>query len=82
MKFTKILLIAFCAIVLLGVGLVRAATLPAPAQTDIVNQNLAAENKLVIPPLIEPRTENGEKVCDLTAQEGQTMFFPGESTTT
>lgn len=49
---------------------------------EFVNEQLLAENPLFIPPLLEPRLENGEKVFDLAVQAGETEFFQGKQTET
>ena len=49
---------------------------------EFVNEQVLPENPLFIPPLLEPRIENGEKVFDLVIQEGETEFFPGKRTKT
>jgi len=49
---------------------------------EFVNEQLLAENPLFIPPLLEPRLENGEKVFDLAVQAGETEFFEGKRTET
>ncbi|HEX6033769.1 MAG TPA: multicopper oxidase domain-containing protein, partial [Anaerolineales bacterium] len=66
------------------VGLPQAnATANANAGTEqFINKHLVLENPLFIPPLLEPRIENGEKVFDLAVQEGETEFFQGRLTQT
>ena len=55
----------------------------AEAETkEFVNEHILSENPLFIPPLLEPRIENGEKIFDLVIQEGETEFFPGKRTKT
>lgn len=49
---------------------------------EFVNKQALPENPLFIPPLLEPRIENGEKVFDLVIQEGEMEFFPGKRTRT
>jgi bilirubin oxidase len=49
---------------------------------EFVNEQLSPENPLYIPPLLEPRLENGEKVFDLAVQAGETEFFQGKPTKT
>ncbi|HTE57230.1 MAG TPA: multicopper oxidase domain-containing protein [Verrucomicrobiae bacterium] len=48
----------------------------------LVNKDLGLQNKLHIPQVLEPRVEQGEKVFDLTAQQGSTEFLPGKQTKT
>jgi FtsP/CotA-like multicopper oxidase with cupredoxin domain len=38
---------------------------------------LGFENELAIPPLLEPREEDGRKIFDLTLQEGRAELLPG-----
>src|SRR5262247_2928304 len=45
--------------------------------SDFVNEQLVSQYPLLIPPQLEPRMENGEKVFDLTAQQGETEIFQG-----
>jgi bilirubin oxidase len=47
-----------------------------------VNEKVVFKNKLVIPPLLEPKIENGEKVFDIKIQEGETAIFSGKPTKT
>lgn len=78
---SRMLLIGCGGILLLligGVGLVVALLTLAP--TEYVNAQVVAENRLVIPPLLAPRLENGEKVFNLTVQQGSSEFFPGTRT--
>ena len=49
---------------------------------EFVNEDLILQNRLVIPPQLEPHIENGEKVFDLTAEEGWVEIFPGKRTQT
>ena len=44
------------------------------------NQDLILQNKLAIPALAQARTENGEKVFDLTAGQSQVQILPGQKT--
>lgn len=47
-----------------------------------VNKNLALENKLKIPEILQPRMENGDKVFDLSLQNGEAALLPGKKTAT
>jgi FtsP/CotA-like multicopper oxidase with cupredoxin domain len=47
-----------------------------------LNESLTFQNKLVIPPLLEPEIENDEKVFDLKIQAGETEILPGKKATT
>jgi bilirubin oxidase len=84
MKVRKYLLIGCGGILLLlGAGVAVVAVLLIRAgQTEFVNAQLALENRLVIPPLLTPRLENGEKVLNLTVRQGATEFVPGPRTAT
>uniref|UniRef100_A0A5Q5CDB2 Cell division protein SufI n=1 Tax=Mycobacterium sp. (strain JLS) TaxID=164757 RepID=A0A5Q5CDB2_MYCSJ len=42
-----------------------------------VNGDVEPAHRLAIPPLLEPTVVDGEKVFDLTAQQGQTELMPG-----
>ncbi len=64
-----------------GIGLALLA-LVGTGQTEFVNAQSALDNRLIIPPLLTPRLENGEKVFNLTVQQGTTEFVPGTRTTT
>jgi bilirubin oxidase len=73
-------------------GLVLAACLPFPSEpafgqpasedAEFVNEQLVPENRLLIPPLLEPNLENGEKVFNLTVQQGEAEIFSGKRTST
>jgi len=75
-------------IVLLVTSLVLAACQGPMVETsqavheEFMNEDLVPQNQLVIPPQLEPHIENGEKVFDLTAQEGWVEIFPGKRTQT
>ncbi|WP_204808539.1 multicopper oxidase family protein [Mycobacterium riyadhense] len=47
-----------------------------------VNEDVALDRPLAIPPLLEPKLVNGEKVFSLTAQRGRTELMPGASSDT
>src|ERR687891_422115 len=47
------------------------------AQVSTVGE-LAFENDLAIPPLLEPQNEDGRKVFDLNLQPGRTQLLPGK----
>ena len=82
MKIVKFAAIAATVvIVLLGV-LVVLEFMPQTAQSRYVNRDVTAANPLNIPPLLEPTLHNGEKVFDLTAQQGSMEFYPGKRTET
>lgn len=51
---------------------------PEKQSVQFINEHLVLENKLVIPPLLEPRLVDGEKNFDLTIQAGETEFLPGK----
>jgi len=83
MKRGKYLLIGCGGILVLLVGVVAVAVvLLTFAPTEYVNAQSALDNRLLIPPLLTPRLENGEKVFNLTAQQGATEFSPGTRTAT
>ena len=83
MKFRTCLFIGLATLIaLVAGGLVLIFVLLGPRDTELVNEDLVSENRLFIPPQLQPRIENGEKVFDLTAQEGETEFFEGKSTST
>jgi hypothetical protein len=45
------------------------------AQVSTVG-DLAFENELAIPPLLEPRDEDGRKIFDLTLEQGRAELLP------
>jgi FtsP/CotA-like multicopper oxidase with cupredoxin domain len=47
------------------------------AQVSTVG-DLAFENELKIPPLLEPQEEDGRKIFDLTLQQGRAELLPGK----
>jgi len=51
-------------------------------ESQFVNEQLVFENRLAIPPLLEPQVMNDEKVFHLTSREGETEFFKGVLTET
>ncbi len=51
-------------------------------QPRFVNRDLVMQNKLLIPPLLEPQVVGGEKVFVLSANQGETSFLEGKSTNT
>jgi suppressor of ftsI len=82
MRPRRLLFIVAALILLPVVALVFGAFAVLSESTEFVNEQLAFENPLAIPPLLVPRTENGEKVFDLTAQDGERAFFPGKPAST
>jgi FtsP/CotA-like multicopper oxidase with cupredoxin domain len=50
--------------------------------TEFVNEGFFPQNPLVIPPQLEPHLENGEKVFNLTMQQGETEILSGKHTKT
>jgi len=54
-----------------------ACTLYSRADVNAVGE-LGFENELKIPPLLEPRAEDGRKVFDLTLQQGRAELLPGK----
>jgi FtsP/CotA-like multicopper oxidase with cupredoxin domain len=81
-RFRRFLLISFAIIALFTVCLGLAIFLQLNEGTAFVNNGLELRNRLSIPPQLEPRMENGEKVFDLTAQEGEVEFFDGKQSKT
>lgn len=55
---------------------------PKSAEVVFVNEQIIFENKLTIPPLLQPHIESGEKIFTLNIQQGQTEFFPGKPANT
>ena len=84
MKRGRKLLFGCGGILLLLVGGIVLALLAlvGTGQTEFVNAQSALDNRLIIPPLLTPHLENGEKVFNLTVQQGTTEFVPGTRTTT
>lgn len=62
---------------LIGVVLAASLVYPYARGTTFVNEGAALERRLAIPPLLEPRVINGEKVFSLTARSGRTELLPG-----
>jgi bilirubin oxidase len=64
--------------------LVSAAALAYPLfeRTSYRNRRLALNQRLRIPPLLAPRSENGVKVFALTVSSGTTELLPGKATAT
>ncbi len=82
-KTKKIILIDLGVLASVIVAVVSVAYIYTSFQKPVViNEKLVFRNKLNIPPLLHPRMENGEKVFDLSAQEGETEFFPVKKTKT
>ena len=50
--------------------------------SQAVNSTVVFQNRLSIPPLLDPAVENGERVYSLTLQKGEKQFLPGKSTPT
>lgn len=82
MRFRRLLLFGCAGVILLLVSAGVVIFLLLNPQPTFVNAQVVAENRLAIPPLLEPHMENGEKVFDLTLQKGETEFFPGKQTQT
>src|SRR6266498_4199964 len=51
-------------------------------QPRFVNRDLAMQNELIIPRILEPQVVAGEKVFELSAEEGETVFLEGKPTKT
>jgi bilirubin oxidase len=82
-KLLKFLLILLGFLVSIIVMVVALAYIYIPFQKPVrVNETLTFQNRLHIPPLLEPEVASGEKVFSLTAQEGETEFLPGKKTKT
>jgi FtsP/CotA-like multicopper oxidase with cupredoxin domain len=82
-RILKITLIALAVPVAIVVVVIAAAYIYIPfQQPHFVNKDLALTNKLHIPEVLQPRTENGEKVFDLTVQQGETTFIDNKRTKT
>lgn len=77
----KIVFIILAApILLVMVALLSAVAFGALQRPILVNKDLGLQNKLYIPPVLEPRIEQGEKVFDLAVQQASTGFLPGKQT--
>src|SRR5688572_27469295 len=82
-KILKIVLIILAVLFSVVLIVVIAGFIFASVQKPIfVNKDLGLANKLYIPELLQPRIENGEKVFDLTVQQGEKEFLPGKQTKT
>ena len=82
-KIKKITLISLGLLGLLVVAGVLAPYLYILFQKPVfVNKDLALNSKLNIPTLLQPHIENGEKVFDLSVQQGETEFLPRKKTKT
>ncbi len=68
------------AVVVAGLGaavlLATGCALYSGARTSTVGE-LGFENELAIPPLLEPHEEDGQKVFELTLQQGRAELLPG-----
>lgn len=62
---------------LVGLALAASIVYPYVHGTTFVNEGVALERSLVIPPLLDGRVVNGEKVFELTARHGRTELMPG-----
>lgn len=80
--FLKIIFILVVVVSFIIVSAVGTTVYTISKPTEFVNERLVFENKLAIPPILEPRIENGEKVFDLKVQEGETEILPGKKTQT
>ena len=70
---------------LVGLGVLAVATAAAVlyVRADVSTVGaLRFENELTIPPLLEPRAEDGRKVFDLTLQAGRAQLLPGKQAET
>ncbi|MEP6774271.1 MAG: multicopper oxidase domain-containing protein [Chloroflexota bacterium] len=82
MKILRFLLIGFLAIVVLIAGFIAVTLILRGQKNGFPNEQAALENKLLIPPLLQPQIVKGEKVFTLTAQAGEMNFLPGQRTET
>jgi bilirubin oxidase len=83
MRYSKYILISINILAVLIIGAAAAFyLLPKSSTVHFVNEDILFENKLAIPPLLEPKIINGEKVFSLNIQEGQAEFFPGKPAST
>jgi FtsP/CotA-like multicopper oxidase with cupredoxin domain len=79
----KVLLVILAVPAAVVVTVITSAFIFIPLQKPVfVNADLDLGNRLRIPELLEPRIENGEKVFDLTVQQGTTELLPGKQTRT
>lgn len=82
-RILKITLILFAVPTAIVMFVVAAAFIYIPLQQpDFVNKDLSFQNKLQVPALLQPHIENGEKVFDLSVQQGETAFLNGQKTKT
>ena len=83
LSLKKIVFIILAIPVSIVIIVVIAAFIYIPFQKPVyVNKDLDLHHKLHIPELLQPRLENGEKVFDLTVQQGETEFLDGKRTKT
>jgi FtsP/CotA-like multicopper oxidase with cupredoxin domain len=83
LSIKKIGLIILAIPVSIVIIVIIAAFLYIPFQQPVyVNKDLDLHHKLHIPELLQPRLENGEKVFDLTVQQGETEFLDSKRTKT
>lgn len=82
-KFIKVALITFCVLAALIITVIIASSIFVATQVPVfVNKDVALNNKLNIPELLQPSLQNGEKVFNLTVQPGAANFLDGEPTKT
>jgi FtsP/CotA-like multicopper oxidase with cupredoxin domain len=65
-------------VLLLGIVLMASLLYPHFRRIDYVNGQVTLQNPLRIPPLLQPRLENGETVFDLKVMAGQNELLPGK----
>ena len=76
-------LLKFALGVVVGVlAMLAAAIWLLPERVTVVNERVKFENRIAIPPLLLPRDVNGEKVFDLSVQQGETEILRGRQTKT
>ncbi len=80
--FLKIILVIVAVIGFIIVSAVASTYYTVSKPAEFVNKELGLDNKLMIPPLLIPKEENGEKVFDLTIEQGETEIFQGKKTQT
>jgi bilirubin oxidase len=82
-RITKFIFISLAIIVGVLAVLINALLVYSNVRgSQFVNEQLVFENRLAIPPLLEPHVMNNEKVFNLALQEGKTEFFKGVQTKT
>jgi FtsP/CotA-like multicopper oxidase with cupredoxin domain len=82
-RFKKIILIVAASLAAFIVLFTGVAFLFAQIQQPrFVNRDLRMQNKLTIPPLLEPQLVGEEKVFVLSAEQGETIFLKGKPTNT